>query len=169
MGLRSRDDVRHPLAVLRRGLGLSDGHPPQHAATLSSVVFYCTGYVGGTLSEATYAGLYDANGARVGVTGSLKDVIKDGATVVCSLTKAYDAPTGSYWVALLVNGPTEPTKGPAFAMAAGAGDWPAGAARMPNAFARYGRLPATGQASLPTSFAPTTVVNDTNALWAAVS
>ncbi|WP_438292268.1 phage tail protein [Streptomyces sp. HUAS TT7] len=138
-------------------------------ATISSVAFYCTGYVGGTLSEATYAGLYDANGTRVGITGSLKDVIKDGATAVCPLTKAYDAPAGSYWVALVVNGPSEPGKGPAFAMGAGAGDRPAGSARMPNAFARYGRLPATGQASLPTSFAPKSIVTDTNSLWAAVA
>ncbi|MFF4184438.1 phage tail protein [Streptomyces sp. NPDC001691] len=138
-------------------------------ATVSSVAFYCTGYVGGTLSEATYAGLYDANGTRVGVTGSLKDVIKDGATAVCPLTKAYDAPAGTYWVALLINGPTEAGKGPAFAMAAGAGERPAGSARMPNAFARYGRLPATGQATLPTSFSPKSVVTDTNALWAAVA
>ncbi|MFG3284693.1 phage tail protein [Streptomyces sp. NPDC048111] len=138
-------------------------------ATLSSLVFYCTGYVGGTLSEATYAGLYDANGTRVGITGSLKDVIKDGATAVCPLTKSYDAAAGNYWVALLVNGPSEPGKGPAFAMGAGAGERPAGSARMPNAFARYGRLPATGQASLPTTFAPKTVITDTNSLWAAVA
>ncbi|MFE9536221.1 phage tail protein [Streptomyces sp. NPDC006691] len=138
-------------------------------ATIGNIAFYCTGYVGGTLSEATYAGLYDANGNRVGVTGSLKDVIKDGATAICPLTKAYDAAAGSYWVALLINGPTEPGKGPAFAMGAGAGDRPAGSARMPGAFARYGRLPATGQATLPTSFAPKTIVNDTNSLWAAVA
>lgn len=141
----------------------------QVPTTISSVVFHVAGYVGGTLSTATYAGLYDSAGARVGVTDSLKETFRDGITAVCPLTKAFVAQPGTYWVALLVNGPAEPAKGPGFAMGAGAGDRTASAAAMPGAFARYGRLPATGQGSLPASFAPRTVVTDINAIWAAIA
>ncbi|MEV0281396.1 phage tail protein [Streptomyces sp. NPDC050610] len=139
------------------------------STTINHVVFYCTGYTTATLSAATYAGLYDATGTRVGMTNSLKDVVKGGSTVACPLTKAYEAQPGSYWVALLINGPSELGKGPAFALAAGAGDNPAGSARMGDAFVRYGRLPATGQGSLPASFAPKTLIIDANATWAAVA
>ncbi|MEU0600141.1 phage tail protein [Streptomyces sp. NPDC006393] len=147
------------------------GVPLTTAATITNVVFYVPGYVGGTLAATSYAGLYTSAGARVGVTGSLDRLITatEGTTFVLKLTTAYAAAAGNYWVALLVNGPDPKNSGPAFMVGASVGDFPGGSARMPGAFVRHARLAATGQTSLPASFTPSTVVTDANAIWAAVS
>lgn len=147
------------------------GVPLTTAATVTNVVFYVPGFVGTGLAATSYAGLYTSGGARVGVSGTLDKLITktDGATFVLKLTTAYAAAAGNYWVALLINGPDPKTNGPAFMVGASVGDKPGGSARMPGAFVRHARLAATGQTSLPTSFTPSTVVADTNAIWAAVS
>ncbi|MTE19495.1 phage tail protein [Streptomyces sp. TRM43335] len=145
---------------------------PLHAPhTVSNVVFYTPGYVGGTLSSNSYAGLYTSAGQRVGVTESLSGAIpaNRGRTIVIPLDAPYSAQPGSYWIALLVNGPSDKGDGPGFARGAGIGNAPAGSARMPGAFVRHGRLSSTGQTSLPASFNPSTVVADSNAIWAALS
>ncbi|PZT76036.1 MULTISPECIES: phage tail protein [unclassified Streptomyces] len=145
---------------------------PLHAATtVRNVVFYVPGYVGGTLSASSYAGLYTSAGARVGLTASLTTLIPatEGTTVVCPLTAAYNAQPGHYWVALVVNGPSPNYNGPAFLRATSTGEFPGGSARMPGAFVRHGRLSTTGQTSLPASFNPSTVVADANAIWAALA
>ncbi|NEA43245.1 phage tail protein, partial [Streptomyces sp. SID11385] len=147
------------------------GIPLTNAATITNVCFYVPGYVGGTLAATSYAGLYTSAGARVGVTGTLDKLITktSGATFVLKLTTPYTAPTGNYWVALLVNGPDPKGNGPAFMVGASMGERPGGGACMPGAFQRYGRLTATGQTSLPANFTPSTIVPDANAIWAAVS
>lgn len=145
---------------------------PLHAPhTVSNVVFYTAGYVGGTLSASSYAGLYTSAGQRVGVTAPLNQVIpaNEGRTIVIPLDASYAAKPGSYWIALLVNGPTDRNSGPGFARGASIGNAPAGSARMPGAFIRHGRLSTTGQTSLPASFNPSNVVADSNAIWAALS
>ncbi|MEU8519784.1 phage tail protein [Streptomyces sp. NBC_01216] len=145
---------------------------PLHAATtVRNVVFYVPGYVGGTLSASSYAGLYTSAGSRVGLTAALTTLIPatEGTTVVCPLATPYEAQAGHYWVGLVVNGPSPSYNGPAFLRGASVGDFPGGSARMPNAFIRHGRLGTTGQTSLPTSFNPTTVVADANAVWAALA
>ncbi|MFJ4697455.1 phage tail protein [Streptomyces sp. NPDC088768] len=147
------------------------GIPLTSGATITNVCFYVPGYAGGALAATSYAGLYTSAGTRVGVTGTLDKLITktSGATFVLKLTTAYTALAGNYWVALLVNGPDPKGNGPAFLVGASMGDRPGGGASMPNAFQRYGRLTATGQTSLPTSFTPSTIIPDANAIWAAVS
>ncbi|MFF4454980.1 phage tail protein [Streptomyces goshikiensis] len=143
------------------------------ASTVTNVVFYSCGYAGGTLNASSFAGLYTAAGARVGVTAALSGIFtaNEGATVVCPLTAAYSAPAGNYWVAIVTNGQTaSPYNGPVLARGANLGTSPAGAAAMPGAFRRAARLTATGQTSLPASFTPASALTyDANALWAAVS
>ncbi|MFE2376383.1 phage tail protein [Streptomyces sp. NPDC059398] len=147
------------------------GVPLTTGATLTNVVFYVPGYAGGTLAATSYAGLYNSSGSRVGVTGTLDKLIGQtpGTTAVLKLTTPYVATAGNYWVALLVNGPDPKTNGPAFMVGASVGNNPGGSARMPGKFVRHARLAATGQTSLPTSFTPSTIVADANAIWAAVS
>ncbi|MHC0429982.1 phage tail protein [Streptomyces sp. O3] len=146
---------------------------PLHApTTVRNVVFYVAGYAGGgALSSSSYAGLYTDAGERVGTTASLDTLIlaTEGETVVCPLDAPYAAQPGHYWVALLVNGPNPKTDGPGFMRGASVGNWPGGSARMPGAFIRHGRLSSTGQTSLPVSFNPSSVVDDSNAVWAALS
>ncbi|MFP8943643.1 phage tail protein [Streptomyces fenghuangensis] len=145
---------------------------PLHAPhTVSNVVFYTPGYVGGTLGANSWAGLYTGTGQRVGVTAPLSQVIpaNEGRTIVIPLGAPYAAQPGNYWIALLVNGPADKNNGPAFARGASIGNAPAGSARMPGAFIRHGRLSSTGQTSLPASFNPAGVVADSNAIWAALS
>ncbi|WP_308346179.1 phage tail protein [Streptomyces sp. ISL-66] len=141
--------------------------------TVTNVCFYSCGYGGGTLNASSFAGLYTAAGARVGVTAALSTIFtpNEGATVVCPLTAAYSAPAGTYWVAIVTNGQTaSPYNGPILARGANLGTSPAGAAAMPGAFRRAARLTATGQTSLPTSFTPASALTyDANAVWAAVS
>ncbi|WP_338931581.1 phage tail protein [Streptomyces netropsis] len=139
---------------------------------IGKLAFFCHGYVGNTLSTASYAGLYNAAGARVAVTPSLKDIfpaVHEGATVAFPLTSSYVAQPGKYWVAFVFNGPATRTDGPGFAVGANFGLRPSCAARMPGEFIRHGRLPATGQTSLPASFTPSSVIDDANAIWAAVA
>ncbi|MGK5640163.1 phage tail protein [Streptomyces sp. URMC 126] len=139
---------------------------------INNIAFYIHGYVGTTLGAASYAGLYDATGKRVAVTPSLKDIfpkVMEGTTVPLPLTAPYTAQPGCYWVALVLNGPATRQDGPGFAVAANFGNRPSSGARMPGAFVRHARLPATGQTSLPTSFNPSTVIDDANAIWAAVA
>ncbi|MDP5314036.1 phage tail protein [Streptomyces poriferorum] len=147
------------------------GIPLTTDATITNVVFYVPGFVGTGLAATSFAGLYTSTGARVGLTGTLDKLITktEGATFVLKLTTAYVAAAGNYWVALLINGPDPKTNGPAFMVGASVGNNPGGSARMPNHFVRHARLAATGQTSLPTSFTPSTIVADTNAIWAAVS
>ncbi|MFC8271675.1 phage tail protein [Streptomyces sp. NPDC057271] len=145
---------------------------PLHAATtIYNVVFYVPGYVGGTLSSSSYAGLYSSSGNRIAQTSSLTTLIPatEGTTVICPIPVSFNAQAGHYWVALLVNGPSPSYNGPAFLRGASAGEYPGGSARMPGSFIRHGRLPTTGQSSLPTSFNPSTVVPDANAIWAALA
>lgn len=145
---------------------------PLHApTTVTNVVFYIPGYVGGTLSTSSYAGLYTGTGTRVGLTANLTTLIKktEGTTVVCPLTTPYSAVAGNYWIGLVVNGPSPSNSGPAFLRAASVGEAPGGSARMPGAFIRHGRLSTTGQTSLPASFTTGSVVADSNAIWAALS
>ncbi|MFJ2177204.1 phage tail protein [Streptomyces sp. NPDC087851] len=145
---------------------------PLHAATtVRNVVFYVPGYAGTGLSASSFAGLYTAAGARVGLTAPLTTPIKatEGQTVVCPLTSAYNAAAGNYWVALLINGPNPSNSGPAFMRGSSMGETPGGSARMPGSFIRHGRMNVTGQTSLPASFTPSTVVADSNAIWAALS
>lgn len=145
---------------------------PLHApTTVENVVFYIPGYVGGTLSTSSFAGLYTGTGTRVGVTANLTTLIKktEGVTVVCPLTVPYSAGVGNYWVGLVVNGPNPSNSGPAFLRGASVGEAPGGSARMPGKFIRHGRLSTTGQTSLPTSFTTDKVVADSNAIWAALS
>ncbi|GGZ13452.1 phage tail protein [Streptomyces nitrosporeus] len=145
---------------------------PLHApATVKNVVFYVPGYVGGTLSTSSYAGLYTDAGTRVGVTANLTTLIPktEGVTVVCPLSAAYSAKAGNYWIGLVVNGPSPNSNGPAFLRGAHVGETPGGSARMPGKFVRHGRLSTTGQTSLPTSFALDKVMDDSNAIWAALS
>ncbi|MER7464041.1 phage tail protein [Streptomyces sp. NPDC097981] len=143
------------------------------ATTVNGVVFYSCGYGGGALNANSFAGLYTAAGIRVGVTAALSGIFtpNEGATVVCPLTAAYSAPAGNYWVAIVTNGQTaSPYNGPVLARGANLGSSPAGAAAMPGGFRRAARLTATGQTSLPASFAPASALTyDANALWAAVS
>ncbi|WP_320784693.1 phage tail protein [Streptomyces sp. CRN 30] len=147
------------------------GVPLSTESTITNVVFYVAGFVGTGLAATSYAGLYDSAGKRVGVTGTLDKLITktEGTTFVLKLTTAYAAAAGNYWVALLINGPDPRTNGPGFMVGASMGAYPGGSARMPNAFVRHGRLTATGYTSLPTSFTPSTIVADANAIWAAVS
>lgn len=146
---------------------------PLHApALVKNVVFYVPGYAGNNaLSSSSYAGLYTAAGKRVGLTASLTTLIPatEGRTVICPLSAQYDAQPGLYWVALVVNGPSPNSNGPAFMRGASMGEAPGGSARMPGKFIRHGRLGVTGQTSLPTAFDPGTVVADSNAIWAALS
>ncbi|MGD9485021.1 phage tail protein [Streptomyces sp. TRM70308] len=145
---------------------------PLHAPrTISDLVFFTAGYVGGTLSSSSYAGLYTDGGTRVGVTKPLTQLIpaNEGRTIVCPLETPYAAQPGNYWVALLVNGPASKSDGPGFACGAAIGNAPAGSARMPGGFVRHGRLSSTGRTSLPSSFNLTSVVADSNAIWAAVA
>ncbi|MFV2117167.1 phage tail protein, partial [Streptomyces sp. Act-28] len=145
---------------------------PLHAATtVRNVVFYIPGYVGGTLAATSFAGLYTSAGARVGQTAALNGLLTatEGRTFVLPLATAYAAVPGNYWVALLVNGPSPSSNGPAFMRGASMGEAPGGSARMPGFFIRHGRLSTTGQTSLPASFAPSTVVADSNAIWAALA
>lgn len=145
---------------------------PLHApTTVKNIVFYIPGYVGGTLSTSSYAGLYTDTGTRVGLTANLTTLIKktEGVTVVCPLTTSYNAVAGNYWVGLVVNGPNPSNSGPAFLRAASVGEAPGGSARMPGEFIRHGRLSTTGQTSLPTSFTTGSVVADSNAIWAALA
>ncbi|MFJ7208238.1 phage tail protein [Streptomyces sp. NPDC098789] len=141
--------------------------------TVANLCFYSCGYGGGTLTSSSFAGLYTAAGARVGVTAPLSGIVtaNEGATVVCPLTTAYLAPAGNYWVAIVTNGQVaSPYNGPVLARGANLGTSPAGAAAMPGAFRRAARLTATGQTSLPAAFTPGTALTfDANALWAAVS
>lgn len=147
----------------------------QATTRISSLVFYVCGFAGTALSSASYAGLYTSAGDRVGVTGSLTNYIKAtrGTTVVCPLTSEYEAKPGKYWIALLVNGPSDDkrTDGPGFAAGANAGMQPSSAARMPGTFARFARLATTGLSALPGSFKPTpaNLLEDANAIWAAVA
>ncbi|MFE5734250.1 phage tail protein [Streptomyces sp. NPDC056528] len=145
---------------------------PLHATTtVKNIVFYVPGYVGGTLGAASLAGLYTSAGAKVGQTATLNTTITatEGKTFVLPLTAQYNAVAGNYWVALLINGPSPTTNGPAFMRGASMGNAPGGSARMPGFFVRHGRLPTTGQTSLPGSFTPSTVIADSNAIWAALS
>lgn len=145
---------------------------PLHApTTVANVVFYVAGYAGNALSSSSYAGLYTAAGQRVGVTASLDTLVPatQGETVVCPLSTPYDAQAGHYWVALLINGPNPSGDGPGFIRGASMGYWPGGSARMPGAFVRHGRLSTTGHTSLPASFNPASVEDDSNAIWGALS
>lgn len=145
---------------------------PLHApTTVENVVFYIPGYVGGTMSTSSFAGLYTGTGTRVGVTANLTTLIKktEGVTVVCPLTVPYSAGVGNYWVGLVVNGPNPSNSGPAFLRGASVGEAPGGSARMTGKFIRHGRLSTTGQTSLPTSFTTDKVVADSNAIWAALA
>ncbi|MFF3653343.1 phage tail protein [Streptomyces sp. NPDC002181] len=141
--------------------------------TVTNVCFYSCGYGGGALNASSFAGLYTAAGARVGVTAALSTIFtaNEGATVVCPLGTPYSAPAGTYWVAIVTNGQVaSPYNGPVLARGANLGTSPAGAAAMPGAFRRAARLTATGQTSLPASFTPASALTyDANALWAAVS
>ncbi|GGT31962.1 hypothetical protein [Streptomyces purpureus] len=145
---------------------------PLHAATtVKNVVLYVPGYVGGTLAATSFAGLYTSAGVKVGQTGALNTALTatEGKTFVLPLTAQYNAAPGNYWVGLVVNGPSPNSNGPAFMRGASMGETPGGSARMPGMFIRHGRLPTTGQTSLPASFTPSTVVPDSNAIWAALS
>ncbi|AOT60451.1 MULTISPECIES: phage tail protein [Streptomyces] len=145
---------------------------PLHAATtVRNVVFYVAGYAGGTLAAASFAGLYTGSGTKVGQTASLNGLLTatEGKTFVLPLGTPYAAAPGNYWVALLVNGPNPTNGGPGFLRGASMGEAPGGSARMPGAFIRHGRLATTGQTSLPASFTPSTVVADSNAIWAALA
>ncbi|MCF6523059.1 phage tail protein [Streptomyces sp. JJ36] len=146
---------------------------PLHApTTVRNVVFYVAGYAGnGALSSSSYAGLYTSGGTRIGRTASLDTLIPatSGETVVCPLDAPYAAQPGYYWIALLINGPDPRNSGPGFIRGASIGAWPGGSARMPGTFVRHGRLSTTGQTSLPSSFNPSAVEDDSNAIWAALS
>ncbi|MFJ3581662.1 phage tail protein [Streptomyces sp. NPDC090127] len=145
---------------------------PLHApTTVKNVVFYIPGYVGNTLSANSFAGLYTSAGAKVGTTAALSTLLTatEGKTAVLPLTAQYNAAPGNYWVALLINGPSPNTNGPAFMRAASMGASPGGSARMPGAFIRHGRLSTTGQTTLPNSFSTSTVLADSNAIWAALA
>ncbi|PRH80884.1 phage tail protein [Streptomyces solincola] len=145
---------------------------PLHApTTVRNIVFYVPGYVGNTLGAASFAGLYTAAGAKVGTTATLNTLLTatEGKTAVLPLTATYNAAPGSYWVALLVNGPNPANTGPAFMRGASMGQSPGGSARMPNHFIRHGRLSTTGMTSLPNSFPLGNVVPDSNAIWAALA
>ncbi|MFJ4825152.1 phage tail protein [Streptomyces bacillaris] len=145
---------------------------PLHAqTTVKNIAFYVPGYVGNTLGAASFAGLYTSAGARVGVTAALNTLFTatEGRTVVCPLTAQYIAAPGNYWVALVINGPSPNTSGPAFLRGSSVGQAPGGSARMPGYPIRHGRLSTTGQTSLPTSFPVGNVVADSNAIWAALA
>ncbi|CAL9501038.1 phage tail protein [Streptomyces sp. enrichment culture] len=147
------------------------GVPLHAAATVRNVVFYIPGYVGGTLAPTSFAGLYTGTGAKVGQTAALNGLLTatEGKTVVLPLSTAYNAAPGNYWVALLINGPSPSNSGPGFLRGASMGEAPGGSARMPGSFIRHGRLSTTGQTALPASFTPSSVVADSNAIWAALA
>ncbi len=144
----------------------------REATTLSRICFYTAGNGGTQPNTSSFAGLYSSAGQRVAVTTSLNNwfTTNEGATVECGLSSNYSAAAGTYWVALLINGPTTPANGPGFARGAAAGTNPAGQARAAGtSFIRHGRLTTTSQTSLPTSFTPATaIVPDANAIWTAV-
>ncbi|GAA4784059.1 phage tail protein [Streptomyces ziwulingensis] len=147
------------------------GVPLSTNATITQVVFYVDGFVGTGLAATSFAGLYDSAGKRVGVTGTLDKLIgkTEGGTFALTLTTAYAATAGYYWVALLINGPDPRTNGPGFMVGASWGNLPGGNARMTDGFVRHGRLPTTGLTALPGTFTPSSIVADANAIWAAVA
>lgn len=79
------------------------------AATVAKLWVIVT-TAGGTLtSSQNFLALYDATGARVGVTASQHTAFQSAQILGASLTASYAAGAGDYYVGILTNGSTQPT------------------------------------------------------------
>ncbi|MFD9920661.1 hypothetical protein ACFWXR_14405 [[Kitasatospora] papulosa] len=135
-------------------------------ATVSKVVLMTVSAGSGLTANQSYAGLYTASGARVGVTASQSSAwTTANNTLSMALTSPYSAAAGSYYVAFVSNGATRP----GFVCGTSQGTTrTAGNANLSASGYRY-CIGATGQTSLPTSLSITSATPDANSYWVGVA
>jgi hypothetical protein len=111
------------------------------------------------------AGLYDTAGNRVAVTADMSTTWNTAGNKVMTLTAAYAAAAGRYYVAFLFNGTTSPS----FACGSTHGaTFTPGNANLAAGSYRFCRS-AAGQTSLPTTITLSGYTPDANNVWAAAS
>ncbi|MFE0451592.1 hypothetical protein ACFW2D_09925 [Streptomyces sp. NPDC058914] len=132
------------------------------ATTISKVVMFTVAAGSGLTANQNYAGLYTASGTRVGITANQSSAwTTANNTLSMSLTSAYSAAAGDYYIAFVSNGSTRP----GFVCGTELGAIrTAGNANLSSGGYRY-CIGATGQTSLPSSISIASATPDTNAYW----
>ncbi|CAM5331011.1 hypothetical protein [Streptomyces aurantiogriseus] len=132
------------------------------ATTISKVVMFTVAAGSGLTANQNYAGLYTASGTRVGITANQSSAwTTANNTLSMSLTSAYSAAAGDYYVAFVSNGSTRP----GFVCGTELGATrTAGNANLSSGGYRY-CIGATGQTSLPSSISIASATPDANAYW----
>ncbi|MET9360383.1 hypothetical protein ABZX93_05690 [Streptomyces sp. NPDC006632] len=135
------------------------------AATISKIAAVL-GTAGATLTaNQCLAGLYSSSGTRLAVTGDQATAWTTTGYKAMSLTSAYSAAAGKYFVALVVNGTTPPTV--ACGSTYGANFTP-GNANLTASNYRFCRSGTAGNTSLATSITLSGYTPDSNNVWVAV-
>lgn len=136
------------------------------AATITNVIVNVA-TAGATLtSSQCFAGVFDFTGARQGVTADQSTTWNSTGLKTMALTTPYSAPAGSYWVALVSNGTTQPQfSGGTATPALSASFVNVGATASTARFATTG----TAQTTLPSSITPSGNALAANVIAAALS
>ncbi|WP_371538363.1 hypothetical protein OG210_21830 [Streptomyces sp. NBC_00466] len=125
------------------------------------------GIGGATLTSGQcLAGLYSSTGTRRALTANMSTTWNSAGDKSMSLTSSYNAPAGKYYVALLFNGTTSPY----FACGSTFGsNFTPGNDNLSAGSYRFGRSPAAGNTSLPTSITLSGYTPDANNIYAGVA
>lgn len=130
------------------------------ASTITNILLGVT-TAGNTLTYAR-AALYNSAGTQVGITASQTTNWASTGSQVMALTTPYSAAPGTYWVATLTTGTTQPkfAVSPGFRAAYEAG--------VSGATLRHGAN-ATGQASLPATVTLASNTSTSDSMWVGLS
>jgi hypothetical protein len=134
------------------------------AATITNVVCHLAG-PGATLTAGqNLAALFDATGARLGITADQSAAWTTVGPKAMALTAPVAAPAGAYYVGLLFNGTTTP----AFSRSVAASATTIANAGLTGAAFRFASS-GTGQTAMPASFSPAAASGNAGAIWAGLS
>ncbi|MGW4728084.1 hypothetical protein ACWEQC_02575 [Streptomyces shenzhenensis] len=169
--------------ALAQSTGLFPGSGPirvtavrlRSAATIGRIVWFATGYAGG-LQTGSWAGLYNASGSRVAMTGDMSTAAYEpaeqhdagGGTISSPLTAAYSAAAGIYYIAWRMVYNTSTGNGPMMLAAESSAGAP------PNIFGytavrRFGVFSSSTATTAPTTIALSSMENGANRFWAALA
>lgn len=133
----------------------------RQTASISNVIMH-VGVAGVTLTAAqNFAGVYNSSGARVGVTADQSGVWTSTGTKIMALTASFVATPGTYYIAVVTNGTTQPQ----FSQETTVG--PINAGLVAATF--RSSIGATAQTTLPVSITMGTRTASTISWWGAVS
>ncbi|WNI17622.1 hypothetical protein [Actinacidiphila sp. ITFR-21] len=137
----------------------------RNPATISKISVVL-GTAGATLTaNQCLAGLYSSTGTRLALTADQSTAWASAGQKAMSLSSAFSAAAGKYFVALVVNGTTPPT----FACGSTYGaNFTPGNANLTASNYRFCRSAAAGNTSLPTSITLSGYTPDANNVWTGV-